>query len=94
MKHRDLENRLALLGAIVVLIGVSSAATSAFAADNSFPAENVVNLSEIAQVTAEGGRHANQRIADAALEAITLNNGIDLDIAFANRTSRLIADAN
>jgi hypothetical protein len=38
-------------------------------------------------VTAEGGRQANQRIAEAALEAIAKNNGIDLDIDVIDRTS-------
>ena len=92
MKHKDIENKLALLGAVIVLIGVSSAATSAFAFDG-FAAENAVNSSEIARVTAEGGRQANWRIAEAALETIMQNNGVDLDIKIANRTSQLVADA-
>lgn len=92
MKHKDIENKLALLGAIVVLIGVSSAATSALAFDG-FAADNVVSSNEIARVTAEGGRQANRRIAEAALETMMQNNGIDLDIELTNRTSQSVADA-
>lgn len=92
MKHRNLENRLALLGAVVVLVGVSSAATSAFAAETA-TAERSASVSEIARVTADGGRRANERSAEAAAEAIALENWSGLDISFANRTSRLVADA-
>jgi hypothetical protein len=35
MKFRNMENRLALLAAVIVLIGVSSAAENALADDNS-----------------------------------------------------------
>ena len=93
MKHRDIENRLALLGALVVLIGVSSAATSAFASE-AVAAESTVSTSEIALVTLEGGRRANRRSADAAVEAIALENSTGLDIRLANRTSRLLVDAS
>lgn len=93
MKHKNIENRLALLGAIVVLIGVSSAATSALAAET-LSSERTVSASEIARVTLEGGRRANRRSADAAVEAITLDNWTGLDIELANRTSRLVGDAS
>ena len=92
MKHRDIENRLAVLGAIVVLIAVSSAATSAFAADSA-AAERTAANSEIARVTAEGAKRANKRSADAAARAIAIENWTGLDIEFANRTSVLLADA-
>ncbi len=92
MKHRDIENRLALLGAVVVLVGVSSAATSAFAAETA-TAERNTSIAEIAQVTLEGGRRANELSAAAVAEAIALENWSGLDISFASRTSRLVADA-
>jgi len=93
MKHRDIENRLALLGAIIVLIGVSSAATTALASESVTP-DHAASTAEIARVTLEGGRRANRRSADAAVEAITMDNWSGLDIALANRTSRLVKDAS
>ncbi|MBT8092387.1 MAG: hypothetical protein KJN77_05065, partial [Gammaproteobacteria bacterium] len=92
MKHKDIENRLALLGAVVVLVGVSFAATSALATET-LTTQNTVSVAEIARVTLEGGRRANKRSADAAAQAIALENCTGLDIAFANRTSVSVADA-
>lgn len=55
MKHKDFENRLALLGALIVLFGVTSAATSAFA-DDRVTADRLDTSAEIAQVTAAEAR--------------------------------------
>lgn len=85
MKLKDIENRLALLGALVVLVGVTSAATSALADDRVAVDRSAVHA-EIAEVTAAGGRHANRLIADAAARAIARNNGSGLDIELASRT--------
>jgi hypothetical protein len=84
MKLKDIENRLALLGALVVLVGVTSAATSALA-DDRVTADRAAVSAEIAEVTAAGGRHANRRIADAAARAIARNSGLGLDIALTTR---------
>ncbi len=92
MKHTDIENRLALLGALVVLLGVTSAASSALA-DDSVTAERAAASAEIAEVTAADGRRANRLIADAAARAIARNTGSGLDIELASRTSKTVAGA-
>ncbi len=92
MKHKDLENRLALLGALVVLLGVTSAATSALA-DDALAEERSAISAEIAEITTADGRQANRLIADAAARAIAKNTGSGLDIQLASRTSKRVAGA-
>ncbi len=92
MKYNDFENRLALLGALVVLLGVTSAATSALA-DDAVTADSAAVSAEIAKVTAADGRRANRLIADAAARAIARNTSSGLDIELASRTSKTVAGA-
>ncbi|MCP4299692.1 MAG: hypothetical protein GY783_03840 [Gammaproteobacteria bacterium] len=93
MKTRNIENKLALVGAIIVLIGVSMAAGSAFGADFA----NVVNTDVAEQNAADetiiGARKANTEAAAEAAKALEAENALDLDIQLADLTSTLIADA-
>ncbi len=93
MKHRDIENRLALLGALVVLVGVTSAATSALADDAVTMERTTAVSARIAEITAADGRRANRSIADAAARAIARKTISGLDIELANRTSKEDAGA-
>lgn len=86
MKRKDIENGLALLGALVVLIGVSSAATSAFAAE-----PEAMAVQETADVTVRAARIANKRSAAVAARSIARENLISLDIEFEDRISTLVA---
>ncbi len=94
MNPRKIENRLAVVGAIIVLIAVSSAATSAFAAEVARPDRKTVVADNIADTTVIGARKANAQSARAAAEAIAIKNGVDLDIDLAVRTSTLLAGAD
>jgi len=45
MKSKYIENGLALVGALIIMIGVSTAATSAFAADSNLDIERHGHIS-------------------------------------------------
>lgn len=93
MKKRNIENRLALVGALIVLIGVSSAATSAFAAAPTDVLKTSVARHSAADATVI---RAKKEITDAAVEAAeSLKAGItfDLEIHMKDLTSSLIAGA-
>ena len=91
MKPGKIENRLAVVGALIVLIAVSSAATSAFGAEVARPDRKTVVAEKIADTTVIGARKANVQSAKAAADAIAMKNGVDLDIDLAVRTSTLLA---
>lgn len=90
MKVKDIESRLAWLGALVVLIAVTSAASSAFAAE---PVADTVVATEPAAVavTVAGARAANLESAENAAAAIARDTALGLDIELAGRTSMTIA---
>lgn len=94
MRRKNIENGLALLGALVVLIGVSSAATSAFAAERTEVEITAIAIHEAGAATLPAARQANQRAAADAIRSIELDNLISLDIELADRTSTLIAGAH
>lgn len=89
MKTRNLENRLAYLAALIVLIGVFVAATSAFAAEPAIAA----GADQRADETIIGAREAMTEAAIEAAEAIKAENTSELEIQLADLTSTLIAHA-
>jgi len=95
MKTRNIENKLALIGALIVIIGVSSAATSALAAEptDERTTNVVAKRSESASVTISGAREANAKTAAEAAEALKAETTLDLDIQLGDLTSTLIAGA-
>lgn len=91
MKARNIENGLALIGAIVVLIGVSFAADNALAEENATVTSTVVALDDAADETLNSAEKANVETAAAAAASLARENWIDLDIQLEDRTSTLIA---
>lgn len=91
MKTRKIENRLALIGALIVLLGVSWAAGSAFAAEAEGAATAVIAERPLSDETIIGARKAIEEAAAEAAESLKVENAIDLDIQHADLTS-LIAE--
>lgn len=91
MKTRNLENRLAYLGAIVVLMGVLAAASSAFAAEPETTDRAVVAENEAALEAINGAKEAMRESADAAAEALEIENNFDLENQLSDISSTLIA---
>lgn len=91
MKTRKIENRLALLGALIVLIGVTWAAGSAFAAE---PSE-MKSATKVARVVTDetilGARKAITEAAEEAAKALEAETRFDLDNQIAGLTTTLMA---
>lgn len=87
MNTRNTEERLALLGVLVVLIGVSSAAGEALAADSADITTTAVAIHGAAGNTLEIAEKANREAAARAAAALAEENGLDLDIRLNVRTS-------
>jgi len=90
MKLKNLENHLALLGAVIVLVGVSFAAEDALAKET----RDVTNMAAADDVAASALKIAEKASKDAAAraaESIALDVMIDLDIKLADTSSTLVA---
>jgi len=92
MKTRKFENGLAVLGALVVMLGVTAAAGSALAADNDQVTSTAVAVHEAGDNTVVDAGKANTETAERAVRALELSTLIELDIAITDRTSMLVAD--
>jgi len=91
MKARNIENGLALVGAVVVLIGVSFAADNALAEENADVTTTTVAIDIATDNTLNSAAKANAETAARAVESLALENWIELDIQLEDRTSTLIA---
>ena len=91
MNAKNIEERLALLGVLLVLIGVSSAAEEALAAETAEVTTTAVAIHEAADDTLEIAEQANAEAAAKAAAALAKENGLDLDIRLSDHTSVLIA---
>jgi len=91
MKARKIENGLALMGAVIVLIGVSFAADDALAEETADVTTTTVAINDATEVTLNGARTANVETAAEAVASLALENWIELDIQLKDRTSTLIA---
>ena len=91
MKAINIEERLGLLGALIVLIGVSSAAGEALAAETADVTTTAIAIHEVAEDTLEIAEQANAEAAAKAAATLAIENGLDLDIRFDDRTSILVA---
>lgn len=91
MKARNIENGLAVIGAIVVLIGVSFAADNALADEHAGITTTAVAIHNVADVTLITAAEANTETAAKAATSLAFENWIDLDIQLADLTSTLIA---
>ena len=91
MKTRNIENGLALLGATIVIIGVSFAAESALAKESAHVTATAEANQDVASNTLQGAKQANHEAASQAAESLATENWIDLDIRFDGHTSLLVA---
>jgi hypothetical protein len=91
MKINNFENRLALLGALVVLMGVVAAASSAFADQTTEMTPVAALEQQSADVTIAGAREAITESAREAAEAIAAENLFHLENQLTGITSTLIA---
>lgn len=91
MGNKNIVNGLALIGAVLVLVGVTIAANTALAEEAKsarLPAVATKNLSDEGKATAE---KANREAADDAADSIALDNKVDLEIRLLDRTSTVVS---
>ncbi len=93
MKTGNVENRLALLGAMLVLVGVAFAAGSALASDFSDVSSTAVAIHTAADTSLARARKANDAAVAHASTAVVLDVRLDLDNRLADRKSELLADS-
>ena len=90
MGNRNIVNGLALIGAILVLVGVTIAANTALAEE----AKGGRALTATSDSLLDAGRANDERVnreaADAASDRIALDNKLDLEIRLADRTSTVV----
>jgi len=90
MKSRNIENRLAYVGALIVLIGVTWAASSAFGAE---PTNYAAAADcDTTNTTVAIARQAMTEAATKAAEALKAENKFDLDNQLNDLTSTLMAN--
>lgn len=90
MKFKNLENHLALLAAVVVLIGVSFAAEDALAKET----RDVTDMAVAADAAASALKIAEKASKDSAAraaEALAMDVLVDLDIKLADTSSTVMA---
>ncbi|MDH3620902.1 MAG: hypothetical protein OER91_08430 [Gammaproteobacteria bacterium] len=92
MKAKNFENNLALIGALIVLVGVSFAAEDALGRENADITTTAVAIHDAAANTLAGAAKANTDAAAQAAESVALDNWIALDIKLEDRTSTLVVD--
>ena len=94
-KKTNFENTLAVAGALLVLIGVTAAASSALADENTIEdtsASHIIAYNEVDDVITESAHQAAEQATDQAISAIIRDNALDLDIRLLDRTSLTSAD--
>lgn len=93
MNIRNFENGLALIGAVIVLLGVTFAAGSALA-DEVSAERAVASVADAATDKSQAeANKANRKAAEAAVEGIAEDNKLDLEIRLLDRTSTIVARA-
>ena len=91
MKARNLENNLALVGALIVLVGVSFAAEDALGVEIADVTTKAIAIHDVSDSTTSGAAKATADAAAQAAKSLALENWISLDIKLEDRTSTLIA---
>jgi hypothetical protein len=91
MSTRNLENKLAYVGALIVLTAVLAAASSAFAAEPATTASTTAADHAAAAAAINGAKKAMRESADEAAKALKLENGFALENQLADISSTLIA---
>jgi len=91
MGNRNIVNGLAIIGAILVLIGVTIAANTALA-DEAKGVRALASTSDSLQDKDMASEDtADREAADAASDRIALDNKLDLEIRLSDRTSIIVA---
>lgn len=93
MKAKKIEEHLALLAAVVILVGVSSAANTALAEETANVTTTAIAAHDVANSTLAIAAEANTEAAARAARSLVLETGIDLDIQLKDPSSKLIAGA-
>ena len=91
MGNRNIVNGLALIGAIIVLIGVTVAANTALADDAKGGRAVSVTTESVTNKDKAPADNANREAADAALERLAIDTKLELEIRLADRTSTIVA---
>lgn len=91
MSNRNIINALAMVGAILVLVGVTFAATSALADGHGDVVSRAVAIHGAAETSADTAARAHAEAAERAAERIALANELDLDIRLLDRRSDQVA---
>ncbi|MCH7820588.1 MAG: hypothetical protein IIA07_01115 [Proteobacteria bacterium] len=90
---KSFENALALAGALLVLLAVSSASRTAFADEAAAADSTLISVQTAATISLAAAESANRDAADEALNSIAHDNQPDLDLDFhlLDRKSILVA---
>lgn len=91
MKSRNFEDNLALIAALIVLLGVSFAAEDALAKNSTGVTSRALAIHNAAESTLGDAAEANVEAATRADESLAQETCIDLDIKLGDRTSMLVA---
>lgn len=91
MKAKNIENNLALVAALIVLVGVSFAAEDALGLETANVTTTAIAIHDVADSTKSGAAKASADAAAQAARSLATENGIDLDIKLEDRTSTLVA---
>ena len=91
MSISKLQNRLAFVGALIVLTAVLAAANSAFAAEPANAASTNAADQAAAAEAINGAKEAVRESADKAAQALKLENDFALENQLADISSTLIA---
>lgn len=92
MKARNIENNLALVGALIVLVGVLFAAEDALGFETADVTTTAIAIRDVADSTRSDAAKANSDAAALAAKSLARENWINLDIKLDDHTSTLVAD--
>lgn len=92
MNSKHIVNGLAILGAIVVMIGVSFAARTALAEEPAAVEATAVAIHRAADVSLAAAAEAHEEAANHAAAEIVRSHRLDLDIRFLDASSVTVAD--
>jgi len=91
MKAKNIENNLALVGALIVLVGVSFAAEDALGDETANVTTTAIAIHDVTDSTTSGAAKASADAAALAARSLAMENWVNLDIKLEDRTSTLIA---
>jgi hypothetical protein len=92
MKAKNIENNLALIGALIVLVGVSFAAEDALGFETADVTTTATAIHDVADSTTSSAAQATADAAALAAKSLARENWIELDIKLEDHRSTLVAD--